>query len=94
MSTKEILDKIDEEAKRDAEVEAKRLKEKVLCAEITFPTRMQKDLGITGLTMKASELTDFVESEIENRDSNSVTFSIRFMIRTNKWIESLPEANI
>lgn len=84
----------DVERQKEAEREQKRLKEKVLCAEITFPKQMQTDLGIDGYTMKASELEDFVETEIENRDGNTITFKIRFMMKTNKWIEELPEAKI
>ena len=75
-------------------IELERLKEKVLCAEITFPAKMQKALGITGFVMKASEVLDFVESEFDNGDAYPITFTVKYMMRSNKWIESLPEADI
>ena len=84
----------EEQRKKNQKLEDKRLKEKVLCAEVGFPPQMQRSLGVSGLMMKASELEEFVENEIQNRDGNTVTFTIRFMRRTNKWIETLPEANI
>lgn len=94
MATIEELREAEWVRQNEIAAEKARLKEKVLCAEVTFPTKMQRELGITGFTMKASELSDFVEQEIESRDGNTVTFSIRFMMKTNKWIESLPEADI
>ena len=75
-------------------IELERLKEKVLCAEITFPPKMQKELGVTGFAMKASEVLDFVESEFDNGDGYPVTFTVKYMMRSNRWIESLPEADI
>ena len=82
------------EQNRTKTIELDRLKEKVLCAEITFPQKMQKELGITGFTMKASEVLDFVESEFDNGDGYPVTFTVKYMMRSNRWIESLPEADI
>ena len=82
------------EQNRTKTIELDRLKEKVLCAEITFPAKMQKELGITGFAMKASEVLDFVESEFDNGDGYPITFTVKYMMRSNKWIESLPEADI
>lgn len=83
-------------AKQEAEDKSERLRlqEKVLCAEITFPPKMQRELGITGFTMKYDEAKDFIEEELKNRDGNTITFSIRYSMKTNKWIENLPEADI
>jgi len=79
---------------KDREAEEKRLAEEVLCAEITFPTKMQLDLGISNLTFKYDDVKDWIEEELANADKKSVTFSIKFFIKTNKWIENLPEADI
>lgn len=92
--TIEELREKDSQAKKAVEKENARLKEKVLCCEVTLPRKDQRHLGVTGFTMKASELTDFVEQEIASRDYNTMTLSIRFMMKTNRWIENLPEADI
>ena len=94
MKTIDELRELESLRQNEVEEEKARLKEKVLCAEITFPPQMQRELGITGFTMKYDEAKDFIEEELQNRDGNSVTFSIRFSMKTNKWVESLPEANI
>ncbi len=78
----------------EAEAEKARLKETVLCAEITFPAKMQKELGITGYTMKASEIAQMIEDELDNGDAKSLTFTVKYFYKTNKWIENIPEANI
>ena len=74
--------------------EQKRLKEKVLCAQVLLPFSLAKHLGINSLTMKASEVEDFVVNELENKGGNTIKFSIKYMMKTNKWIENLPEADI
>ncbi len=76
------------------EITIDRLQEEVLCAEITFPTKMQLDLGISNLTFKYDDVKDWIEEELSNADKKSVTFSIKFFMKTTKWIENLPEADI
>lgn len=94
MKTTDEIRRSEVQRQQEKAIEEKRLKEKVLCAEITFPPQMQRQLGITGFIMKASEVEELVENEIENRSGNTVTFKIRYSMRTNKWIENLPEADI
>jgi hypothetical protein len=90
----EELREIERVHKNEELAEKARLEEKVLCAQVLLPTNMARHLGINSLTMKASELSEFVENEIENRDGNTIKFAIKFMMKTNRWIESLPEADI
>lgn len=94
MKTMEELRLEEVEKQKDREAEEKRLAEKVLCAEITFPTKMQLELGISNLTFKYDDVKDWIEEELANADKKSVTFSIKFFMKTNKWIENLPEADI
>lgn len=68
--------------------------DKVVCAEIEFSPQYKKNLGIYGFTMKASEIESFIEDELRNSGSQSITFKIKFTMKTKKWIESLPEADI
>jgi len=68
--------------------------EKVVCAEIEFSPQYKKNLGIHGFTMKASEIESFIEDEFRNTNNQSLTFKIKFSMKTKKWIESLPEADI
>jgi hypothetical protein len=79
----------DAEAKKEAE--KLRLAEKVLCAEIVFPKDMQDGYGITGYTMKYEDMLSFIEEELDVSDATSLTFEVTFSMRTNKWIESIPE---
>jgi hypothetical protein len=94
MKTMEELRLKVEKEKQEQEEEERRLQEEVLCAEITFPTKMQLDLGISNLTFKYDDVKDWIEEELANADKKSVTFSIKFFMKTNKWIENLPEADI
>lgn len=94
MATIEELREAEWIKQNEFEAEKARLKEKVLCAEVNLPNQLQKHLGIKGFTMKASELEEFIKDEIESRDFNTMTCTIRFMMKTNKWIENLPEADI
>jgi len=94
MKTMEELRLEEIKKEKDREAEEERLQEEVLCAEITFPTKMQLDLGISNLTFKYDDVKDWIEEELANTDKKSVIFSIKFFIKTNKWIENLPEADI
>jgi hypothetical protein len=86
--------RIEEEARNEAlEKEKQRLKEKVLCVEVGLPKDMQEYVGITGYTVKLSELQKLLEDEFENNEKLG-TFTLKVFERTNKWIESLPEADI
>lgn len=69
-------------------------KEKILCAQITMPSQWQENVGIQGFTMKASEVESFIEDELNNGDSKSITVKIKYSFKTKKWIENLPEADI
>ena len=80
--------------KNEELAEKARLKEKVLCAEITLPPSDQKHLGIKGFTMKASEVEEWMKGELNHDDRTSMTVTVKFSMKTNKWIESLPEADI
>ena len=80
------------EREKQQEKEEKRLKEKVLCVEITLPAKAQNAIGVTGFMMKLSELAEWLEEDYNN-DERGV-YTIKIMERTNKWIESLPEADI
>jgi hypothetical protein len=68
--------------------------EKVVCAEIELSPQYKKALGIHGFTMKASDIESFIEEEFRNTDNKSLTFKIKFSMKTKKWIEGLPEADI
>lgn len=68
------------------------LQEEVLVASITFPPKMQQNLGITGFHMRLADLADFLKEEYENE--NDGVFTIKIKKKTNKWVESLPEADI
>ena len=94
MKTMEELRLEEVKKEKDCEAEENRLQEEVLCAEITFPTKMQLDLGISNLTFKYDDVKDWIEEELSNADKKSVTFSIKFFMKTTKWIENLPEADI
>ncbi len=67
---------------------------KIVCAEIEFSPQYKKNLGILGLTMKASEIESYIEDELNNTDNQSLTFKIKFSMKSKKWIENLPEADI
>ena len=66
----------------------------VICVKVTLPKREQKYLGIDGFTMKATELSEFIEDDFENWDGKKKTFTIEVFKRSKKWFENLPEANI
>jgi len=92
--TMEELRLEDEKRKEAEQAEEKRLDKKVLCAEITFPEKMQVELGISSLTFKYEEVKEWIEEHTENSDKKSCTFTIKFFYATNRWIENLPEADI
>ena len=94
MATVEELREAEWVRQNEEAAEKARLKEKVLCAQVLLPLKMARCLGVDSLTMKASELEEFIENEIENSDVNTFKCSVKFTMKTNKWIESLPEADI
>ena len=55
-------------------------------------TDMIEAFGISGYTMKLSELQNFLAEEFRNE--NRGTFSIKIIEKTNQWIENLPESDI
>jgi len=68
--------------------------EKIVCAEVSFPPTLKGHLGIAGYTMKASEVEDWAEEELRNSDAQSITVKIKFSMKTKKYMDSIPEANI
>lgn len=91
MATMEEMRVEQEQKKKEAEQEAKRLKEKVLCAVVEVPDAIKRELGVPGFTMKLADLHEFLEGEFRNEITG--TFKIQVIERTNKWIENLPEAD-
>ena len=67
---------------------------KVVCAEITFPPQLKKHLGISGFIMKASEVENWAEDELNNSGAQSITVKIKFSMKTKRYIDSIPEADI
>lgn len=68
--------------------------EKVLCAEVVFPKDMQKILGIHGFTMRADKVVEWAQDEFDDGDYRKLSCTVHFFKRTQKWLDSLPEANI
>lgn len=67
---------------------------KILCATITMPRKWQENLGIQGFTMKASEVKRYIEDELDYSGLEKLTVKIEFSLKTEKWLKSLPEADI
>jgi len=94
MPTIDELREIEEQKQKEKESEKERLKEKVICASVTFPSKMKKELGVSGFIMKLNELEDFIEQQMDGDEGRKLNFEIKFFMKTNKWVENLPEANI